>query len=179
MDNNYQIFSDHNLLSPERRLSIIEQFSDFNSMIAREYLGRPDGTLFYDPLPDPEAPFIEYTEIPSETIILFFTNLFIDVYKSAPLLRNEFIQKLDERINANQELVQKQEEIISTYQSLLQKYEAIMVSVDECRNELNKIKTSRSWKYMATVWRARDLIIPKGSRRRHVIKSVVKLMKKT
>jgi hypothetical protein len=39
------------LLSPLERLAVIERYADLNSRIAREYLGREDGRLFYDPLP--------------------------------------------------------------------------------------------------------------------------------
>lgn len=45
------IFSEHSSLSPDLRLEVIEASEDINSKIAREYLGREDGVLFYDPLP--------------------------------------------------------------------------------------------------------------------------------
>lgn len=45
------------LLSPARRLQLIEQNAADYEYIAREYLGRPDGRLFYDPLPDPHEPW--------------------------------------------------------------------------------------------------------------------------
>lgn len=40
------------MLSPQSRLALIEENSDDYEYIAREYLGREDGRLFYDPLPD-------------------------------------------------------------------------------------------------------------------------------
>lgn len=45
------------LLSPARRLELIEQNAADYEYIAREYMGREDGRLFYDPLPDPNEPW--------------------------------------------------------------------------------------------------------------------------
>jgi hypothetical protein len=40
------------LLSPAERLAMIERYADLNATIARTYLGRKDGRLFHDPLPN-------------------------------------------------------------------------------------------------------------------------------
>lgn len=40
------------MLSPEKRRKIIEYFEESNTFVARTYLGRDDGRLFYEPLPD-------------------------------------------------------------------------------------------------------------------------------
>ncbi|WP_295399093.1 hypothetical protein [uncultured Thiocystis sp.] len=45
------------ILSPARRLQLIEENAADYEYIAREYLGRDDGRLFYDPLPDPNEPW--------------------------------------------------------------------------------------------------------------------------
>lgn len=50
----------YNLLSPAKQLEIIEQYADMNAAIARDYLGREDGRLFNDPLPDPHADWQPY-----------------------------------------------------------------------------------------------------------------------
>ncbi len=42
-------------IEPELLLSLVEQNQDDYEYIAREYLGREDGRLFYDPLPDTTA----------------------------------------------------------------------------------------------------------------------------
>ncbi|MBK1723533.1 hypothetical protein CKO23_14965 [Thiocystis violacea] len=44
-------------LSPGRRLELIEENAADYAYIAREYMGREDGRLFYDPLPDPDEPW--------------------------------------------------------------------------------------------------------------------------
>lgn len=43
------------LLPPQLQLQLIEENMADYEYIAREYLGRKDGKLFYDPLPDPNA----------------------------------------------------------------------------------------------------------------------------
>lgn len=45
------------------------------------------------------------------------------------------------------------------------------------KDELNKIYSSRSWRYLGYIWKIRDKIIPKDSKRRLIIKISVKAMK--
>lgn len=47
----------------------------------------------------------------------------------------------------------------------------------ESDRELERIKNSRSWRYMTYVWRVRDILIPCGSKRRMLGKIVVKFIK--
>jgi hypothetical protein len=49
--------SRQSILSPLRRLQLIEENAADYAYIAKEYLGREDGRLFYDPLPDPDEPW--------------------------------------------------------------------------------------------------------------------------
>ena len=48
---------DFDVFPPSQRLAIVQQHAASNAQVAREYLGRADGKLFYDPLPDPSAPW--------------------------------------------------------------------------------------------------------------------------
>lgn len=45
------------LISPQLQLQLIEENTPDYEYIAREYLGREDGRLFYDPLPDQDTPW--------------------------------------------------------------------------------------------------------------------------
>lgn len=54
LDNNKNTGSGESI-EPELLLSLVEQNQDDYEYIAREYLGREDGRLFYDPLPDATA----------------------------------------------------------------------------------------------------------------------------
>jgi len=48
------------ILSTEARRVILETVTGSNTVIAREYLSRPDGVLFRDPLPDPDDHSSDY-----------------------------------------------------------------------------------------------------------------------
>ena len=45
-------FQEQNIFSPEERVRIIQLYEEENKKIAKLFLGREDGQLFYDPLPD-------------------------------------------------------------------------------------------------------------------------------
>ncbi len=47
----------------------------------------------------------------------------------------------------------------------------------EPERELNRIKSSRSWRYMSKFWRLRDVLVPSGSKRRLLVKMMVKFIK--
>lgn len=56
----------HSLLSPKESLDIIKRFDKGNMNIAKEYLGRENGMLFKDPLPDPIAQWTPYPGLTAE-----------------------------------------------------------------------------------------------------------------
>jgi len=65
--------ANQSILSPARRLKLIEKNAADYEYIAREYMGREDGRLFYDPLPDPNEPWqppdpLTQQEIVEETV---------------------------------------------------------------------------------------------------------------
>lgn len=47
----------------------------------------------------------------------------------------------------------------------------------EPERELERIKSSRSWRFMGYIWHVRDVLVPKGSRRRLLGKAAIKFMK--
>jgi len=61
-----EAFQAHGLLSPERRLQLLQSFADGNAWIAREYLGRPDGALFLEPWPSAEDASTPYPGLGAE-----------------------------------------------------------------------------------------------------------------
>lgn len=50
----------HDFLSPVDRRKLLSEFEDGNKYIAREFLGREDGCLFYEPLPDLKQSWAPY-----------------------------------------------------------------------------------------------------------------------
>lgn len=63
------------LLSPQGRREIIEHFAESNARVAREYLGRKDGRLFFAPLPDPSEPWIPYEGLTVEKFVTILTRM--------------------------------------------------------------------------------------------------------
>jgi hypothetical protein len=61
------IFASQPLLSAESRNDIIQRCGATNDFIAREYLGRDDGILFFDPLPSSKDPWAKPSLTPDET----------------------------------------------------------------------------------------------------------------
>lgn len=58
-----------NSIDPSILLSLVEKYTDDYSYIAREYLGRDDGKLFYDPLPDPSVPWKKSRMLKLDTVV--------------------------------------------------------------------------------------------------------------
>lgn len=69
---------------------------------------------------------------------------------------NEYIKNLNEEINNKQGHIE------------------LLLESDR---ELERIKNSRSWRYMTYVWKCRDIVLPNGSKRRLLIKVSVKAVK--
>jgi len=57
------------LLSPAQRLSVCEFYAEANASIARNFLNRSDGRLFYEPLPDPSEPWQPYPGLSDAQIV--------------------------------------------------------------------------------------------------------------
>jgi hypothetical protein len=56
----------HDLFPPSKCLEILTDCEKVNSKIAREYLNREDGRLFFEPLPDPDEPWVPYPGLSKE-----------------------------------------------------------------------------------------------------------------
>lgn len=57
------------MLSPSMRRDLLAQYEESNCSVARRYLDREDGRLFFDPWPDPEEPWEPYTGLTLENLI--------------------------------------------------------------------------------------------------------------
>jgi hypothetical protein len=55
-----KIFREQNLLSPQESIELLVNHTDSNKKIAKEYMGRENGTLFYDANPDISTHWIPY-----------------------------------------------------------------------------------------------------------------------
>ncbi len=72
------------VFAPPQRLDIIQKCADENAAIARDYLGREDGVLFFEPLPQPDDEWQPYNELLTE-----------DVLKINNYLAQHYPEKLD------------------------------------------------------------------------------------
>lgn len=59
-------FRNHGLFSPRKCREILAACENVNTKIAREYLGREDGRLFYEQLPDQDEPWKPYPGLSQE-----------------------------------------------------------------------------------------------------------------
>jgi hypothetical protein len=69
-------FVDHSIISPADRLAILKGFKSGNEKIAREFLGRTDGQLFYDNLPDMDADWQPYSGVPPGDVAKMLAAMF-------------------------------------------------------------------------------------------------------
>jgi hypothetical protein len=69
------------LLPPGQRREIIQIYEESNANVAREFLGRPDGSLFTGPLPDPGEPWEPYEGLTLEKIVPIFTQMIFNLEK--------------------------------------------------------------------------------------------------
>jgi hypothetical protein len=67
------ILEPYSLLSPKDRNHFIREYEPGNQKVAREYLGREDGILFFEPLPDPDEPWKPYEGLTVEKVVPVLT----------------------------------------------------------------------------------------------------------
>jgi hypothetical protein len=67
------------LLSPVQRRQIISEYEKTNAQVAREYLGRDDGRLFYASLPDINEPWAPYEGLTVEKITPVLTQMLFNM----------------------------------------------------------------------------------------------------
>ena len=63
-----EIFSSEPTLSPKTRREILQKCKGTNTMIARNYLGRDDGILFYEPIPEDDHGWESKNELSEQKI---------------------------------------------------------------------------------------------------------------
>lgn len=90
---------------------------------------------------------------------------------------NTLISDLNLEIaNLQQEIANLQQEIANLQEEVMNKQKHIE-SLRESEQELDCIKSSRSWRFMSCIWKTRDIVAPKGSCRRLFVKTSVKFIK--
>jgi hypothetical protein len=83
-------FEDYSIFSPQQRLDILARYQPQYEAIAKKYLGRSDGRLFYEPLPDPSEPWEPYEGLTVEKVVPIFAEILFNMnqhYKKRLILR--------------------------------------------------------------------------------------------
>jgi len=93
------MFKKHDLLSPEEQISFLKRYSYGNEQIAKYYLNRKDGRLFYSQSREGIAPTVEYHGIESDNIIKMF-RVFCD---TTPSKEDECLFQINKYIDNNKE----------------------------------------------------------------------------
>ncbi len=68
-------FKSYSFLSPAERIFILKKYEATNKCIAREYLNRPDGVLFYEACPSQDEQWEPYQGLTVEKIVPIFTQV--------------------------------------------------------------------------------------------------------
>ena len=74
-------YADFSLISPVRCIDILKECDPGNREIAVRYLNREDGRLFYDPWPNPDAPFEEPKNMTIDALIPILLDIFLKLFK--------------------------------------------------------------------------------------------------
>jgi len=108
----YQNNVPQSIMKPSDRLGILNQYALSNALIAREFLGRNDGKLFYEPEPDKNEPWTPVTIDNPEFILqlfsLFFekksTEIHEDLKKNTIKIieQEKHVDSLDQRITGQE-----------------------------------------------------------------------------
>lgn len=69
-------YASHAYLSPQKRLEVLAQCAGWNEAVARKYLDRSDGRLFYDPEPDPDEDWKPFGGLQVEEAIALTARVF-------------------------------------------------------------------------------------------------------
>jgi hypothetical protein len=82
-------FDSYNILSPHDRIELLQQHELSNQKVAREYLHREDGRLFYEPWPNLDDPWEEYEGLTVEKMIPIVTALIYGLYQNQKALEHK------------------------------------------------------------------------------------------
>lgn len=88
---------DLSVLSPAKRIAVLNECADSNCDVATEYLGRQDGRLFFEPPPDPDEIWQPYESLTQEDAA-FINGILLEKFPSAAsLLMKSLLEVLASR----------------------------------------------------------------------------------
>jgi hypothetical protein len=90
-------FEDYSIFSPQRRLDLLAHYLPKYEVIAKKYLKRSDGKLFYESLPDPNEPWSPYEGLTVEKIVPIFTQIICNMESKQQKHNMAFKNRLSEK----------------------------------------------------------------------------------
>ena len=72
------------LMSPDARIDLINKFANTNALVAQKFLGRPNGELFFAPLPSKTDNWIKTKEHSYEYLIATIASLISSIPCTTP-----------------------------------------------------------------------------------------------
>jgi hypothetical protein len=133
------------LLSPSQRLELCRQYQDSNAAIAREYLNRPDGRLFYDPLPDMAEAWQPYPGLSPDDVRTIAEFIALE----APAVSLKIADTVKSRLGSGDPQIQQAAEILSYGLERLAKADTASVVPIQRQNRWTEI--SRAFYYRLPV----------------------------
>jgi hypothetical protein len=85
-------FEPYQLLSPKQRWDLINQNQNYEEEIAIKYMGRPDGKIFHDPLPDPDEDWEPYEGLTLEKAIPILVEMIHQEHKNIKQMNQQLIR---------------------------------------------------------------------------------------
>ncbi len=109
LDDNFRkkMFDLYGILPPHDRIVLLKKYETSNQLLARDYLNRADGRLFYEPWPDPDESWEPYEGLSVEKLTPILTKLIYNVYERQIVLDKQYK-------NLNH-LIQQQQAFQATY----------------------------------------------------------------
>jgi hypothetical protein len=92
-------FETYSLLSPAQRIDILQRWEESNQKLARDYLGRADGRLFYEPWPKETDPWMPFEGVDLARAAPIFMRMFMTLNEQVEMLQAK-IDKLEAQTHA-------------------------------------------------------------------------------
>jgi len=93
-------FESYGILSPAERLKILKKYDDSNQMVAREFLNRIDGRLFYESWPNLDDAWEPYEGLNTARLVPILTKIMYKLF-----VRQEGVIRQQEEILKQQNLI--------------------------------------------------------------------------
>ena len=170
-----EVYSAHAYLSPQRRLQVLQETAAWNASVARKYLHRSDGRLFYDPLPDPDEPWEPFGGLKAREAVSLTARVFGKFIEYEEDLSSRRIAGLQQELEARKQSgaiqavrLEDQQRQIEHYASRIQETE-LQISEQQARLEareahieaqaaqLQALYDSYSWKLTAPLRKIAEL----------------------